>query len=57
VAYVVINGGVQNIVQPRMMGKGLQLSPLLVFISFIFWTVLLGGLGALIAIPLTLIVK
>jgi len=57
VAYVVINGGVQNIVQPRMMGKGLQLSPLLVFVSFIFWTTLLGGLGALIAIPLTLIVK
>jgi predicted PurR-regulated permease PerM len=57
VAYVVINGGVQNIVQPRMMGKGLQLSPLLVFISFIFWTTMLAGLGALIAIPLTLIVK
>ena len=57
VAYVLINGGVQNIVQPRMMGKGLQLSPLLVFVCFIFCTTLLGGLGALIAIPLTLIVK
>jgi predicted PurR-regulated permease PerM len=56
-AYVLINGGVQNIVQPRMMGKGLQLSPLLVFISFIFWTTLLGGMGALIAVPLTLLVK
>ena len=57
VAYVLINGGVQNIVQPRMMGKGLQLSPLLVFVSFIFWTTLLGGMGALIAVPLTLLVK
>jgi AI-2 transport protein TqsA len=56
-AYVLINGGVQNIVQPRMMGKGLQLSPLLVFVSFIFWTTLLGGMGALIAVPLTLLVK
>jgi predicted PurR-regulated permease PerM len=56
VAYVLINGGVQNIVQPRMMGKGLRMSPLVVFVSVIFWAVVLGGMGALIAVPMTLLV-
>jgi predicted PurR-regulated permease PerM len=56
VAYVLINGGVQNIVQPKMMGKGLQISPLVVFVSVIFWATVLGGMGALIAVPMTMIV-
>jgi predicted PurR-regulated permease PerM len=56
VAYVLVNGGVQNIVQPKMMGKGLRISPLVVFISVIFWATVLGGMGALIAVPLTMIV-
>ena len=56
VAYVLINGGVQNIIQPRMMGKGLKISPLVVFVSVIIWSTVLGWMGALIAVPLTLIV-
>jgi AI-2 transport protein TqsA len=56
VAYILINGGVQNIVQPKMMGKGLRISPLVVFISVIFWATVLGGMGALIAVPMTMIV-
>ena len=56
VAYVLVNGGVQNIVQPKMMGKGLRISPLVVFVSVIFWATVLGGMGALIAVPLTMIV-
>jgi predicted PurR-regulated permease PerM len=56
VAYVLINGGVQNIVQPRMMGKGLRISPLVVFVSVIVWATFLGGMGALIAVPLTMLV-
>jgi AI-2 transport protein TqsA len=56
VAYVLINGGVQNIVQPRMMGKGLRISPLVVFVSVIVWATILGGMGALIAVPLTMLV-
>ena len=55
-SYVLINGGVQNIVQPKMMGKGLRISPLVVFISVIVWATILGGMGALIAVPLTMIV-
>ena len=56
VAYVLINGGVQNIIQPRMMGKGLRISPLVVFVSVIVWATILGGMGALIAVPLTMLV-
>lgn len=56
VSYVLINGGVQNIVQPKMMGKGLRISPLVVFVSVIFWATVLGGMGALIAVPMTMIV-
>jgi len=55
-AYVLINGGVQNIVQPKMMGKGLRISPLVVFVSVIVWATFLGGMGALIAVPLTMLV-
>ena len=55
-SYVLINGGVQNIVQPKMMGKGLRISPLVVFISVIVWATVLGGMGALIAVPMTMIV-
>ena len=56
VSYILINGGVQNIVQPKMMGKGLRISPLVVFVSVIVWATILGGMGALIAVPLTMIV-
>ena len=56
VSYILINGGVQNIVQPRMMGKSLRISPLVVFVSVIVWADVLGGMGALIAVPLTMIV-
>jgi AI-2 transport protein TqsA len=54
--YVLVNGGVQNIVQPRMMGRGLSISPLVVFVSVIIWSTVLGWMGSLIAVPLTLIV-
>ena len=57
VGYIVINGGVQNFVEPRMMGAGLNLSPLVVVLSLFFWAWVLGPMGALLAIPLTLVVK
>jgi predicted PurR-regulated permease PerM len=54
--YVLINGSVQNIVQPRMMGDRLHISPAVVFISLFVWGWLLGGIGAILAVPLTLVV-
>lgn len=55
--YIVINGGVQNFLQPRMMGSGLNLSPLVVVLSLFVWGWVLGPMGALLAVPLTMIVK
>ena len=50
---MVINGASENIVAPMVMGKGLSVSPTVVFLSFLFWMFILGGSGALIAMPLT----
>lgn len=54
VGYVLINGSVQNLLQPKMMGDRLKMSPVVVFISVLFWAAMLGTTGALVAVPLTL---
>ena len=56
VAYVLINGGVQNFVQPKLMGKSLKILPVVVFVGLFIWGYLLGGIGAILAVPLTLLV-
>ena len=54
VGYVLINGTVQNVVQPKLMGDQLNLSPLVIIASLFIWTWVLGPLGALIAVPMTM---
>ena len=56
VGVVLINLLVENVLSPMMMGRGLNLSPTTVFLSFIFWAWLLGGPGAFLAVPITLFV-
>lgn len=53
---VVINILAENVLSPMMMGRGLNISPTVVFLSFIFWAWLLGGPGAFLALPITLFV-
>jgi len=57
VAYIVINVVIGNLIEPRMMGKNLGLSPLVVLISLIFWGWALGTVGMLLATPLTILLK
>ncbi len=46
-----------NIIEPRLMGRNLGLSTLVVFVSLIFWGSLLGLIGAVLCIPLTMTIK
>ncbi|MBX3276117.1 MAG: AI-2E family transporter [Sandaracinaceae bacterium] len=55
--YLVINFVLGNFVEPRVMGRALGLSPLVVFLSMVFWGLLWGPLGALLAVPLTMVIK
>ena len=53
----VINTLVEYVMFPQIAGRSLSLSPAVVFISLFFWGFILGGIGVLIAVPLTLTVQ
>lgn len=57
VANVGVNQVIGNLVEPRVMGKRLGLSPLVVFVSLIFWGYVWGMVGVLLSTPLTMVVK
>jgi AI-2 transport protein TqsA len=53
----VLNFIVQSIIQPRFIGDAVGLSVTVTFVVLFFWAWLLGPLGAILAIPLTLLAK
>jgi predicted PurR-regulated permease PerM len=57
VIYSLLNFVVQTLIQPRFVGDSVGLSMTVTFIALLFWGWVLGALGALLAIPLTLLVK
>lgn len=57
VGYVVVNTVFGNLIEPNLMGRRLGLSPLVVILSLLFWGWTWGPLGALLSVPLTMIVK
>jgi AI-2 transport protein TqsA len=57
VSYGLINTVLGNIIEPNLMGRRLGLSTLVVVLSLLFWAWLWGPVGALLAIPLTMMVR
>ena len=55
--YVVLNVVIQTVIQPRFVGDAVGLTSAGAFLSLIFWSFVLGPLGALLAIPATSFVK
>lgn len=56
VVYGIVNFVLQSLIQPRYVGDAVGLSTVLTFLSLIFWAWVLGPLGALLAVPATLLV-
>lgn len=52
--YVLINVVVGNILEPRIMGKGLGISALVIFLSMTFWGWIFGPAGMILSVPLTM---
>ena len=52
--FILINAIVENVIKPKVMGGELHLSLSIIFISLIVWTWILGAIGAILAIPLTI---
>jgi predicted PurR-regulated permease PerM len=57
VLYCVVNFVIQSIIQPKIVGNAVGLSATMSFLSLVFWAWVLGPLGALLAIPLSLLAK
>ena len=55
--FIAVNFLIGNLIEPRVMGRGLDLSTLVVFLSLVFWGWVLGPIGMLLSVPLTITVK
>jgi predicted PurR-regulated permease PerM len=56
VGFILINAIIENVIKPKVMGEELHMSLSVIFISLIVWTWILGAIGAVLAIPLTITV-
>ena len=55
--YLAVNVFFGNVLEPRFMGRGVGLSPLVVFLSLVFWGWVLGPVGMFLSVPLTITAK
>ena len=56
-SFLLVNNVLGNFVEPRIMGRGLGLSTLVVFLSLLFWGFILGTVGMFLSVPLTMTIK
>ena len=54
---VIINAFFDEVVKPKFYGEGLDLAPVMVILSLAVWTTILGPLGAILSVPVTMIFK
>lgn len=57
VIFVAVNMIIGNIIEPKMMGKGLGLSTFIIFLGLLFWGFVLGTVGMFLSVPLMLTIK
>ena len=61
VGVVAVPGAIQmlvgNVVEPKLMGEGLELHPVTVILALSFWGLLWGPVGAILAVPITAIIR
>jgi AI-2 transport protein TqsA len=57
IAYSLINFTIQFLIQPKIVGDAVGLSATVTLLSFVFWALVMGPVGGLLAVPLTLLVK
>ena len=55
--YCGLNFVIQTLIQPRFVGDSVGLAMTTTFVALVFWTWLIGPVGAILAIPLTLLAK
>lgn len=57
VLYGLVNAVVQSIIQPKVVGGAVRLSETITFVSVLFWSLVIGAIGAVLAVPLTLLAR
>ncbi|MDH4411707.1 MAG: AI-2E family transporter [Rhizobium sp.] len=55
IIFFVLDGFLENLLIPAVMGKRLEMNAFMLFVAIVFWTWLWGAVGAMLAVPLTLI--
>lgn len=55
--FLAVNMVIGSLLEPRIMGQRMNLSPLIVFVSLVFWGWLWGPLGMLLSVPLTMVLR
>jgi AI-2 transport protein TqsA len=57
IVYTTINISISNLLEPRIMGSRVGLSALVIFLSMAFWGWVLGPMGMLLSVPLTMALR